>query len=90
MCFTVGMRAGAQDPWVKGFWARRLKRRVPALRYFSIDPAGHCPHHEAPETVNSLLAEWVDVQVRTRRQLFASAHPFSRLPSAASHATWCS
>jgi hypothetical protein len=56
--------AGAQDPWVRSFWARRLKRRVPSVTYYSLSPAGHCPHHEVPAAVNTILLEWVAAQVR--------------------------
>ena len=49
---------------MKNFWARRLKRRVPAVDYFSLSPAGHCPHHEVPNAVNTVLREWIAHQVR--------------------------
>eukprot|EP00892_Ulva_mutabilis_P005890 jgi/Ulvmu1/3673/UM017_0087.1 len=50
---------GEQDPWVRAWWARRLKRQVPAAEYFSISPAGHCPHHEVPHTINALMHQWI-------------------------------
>jgi pimeloyl-ACP methyl ester carboxylesterase len=49
---------------VKPLWARRLKRLVPALTYFDLCPAGHCPHHEVPVAVNQLLCQWMDSEVR--------------------------
>jgi pimeloyl-ACP methyl ester carboxylesterase len=53
----------ADDPWVRGFWARRLKRRAHAVAYYSLSPASHCPQHEVPVTVNTLLSEWLAAQV---------------------------
>jgi hypothetical protein len=55
--------AGENDPWVRSWWARRLKRRVPTADYFAISPAGHCPHHEAPNTVNHLIRAWIAAKV---------------------------
>lgn len=73
---------------MKSFWARRLKRRVPAVTYYSVSPAGHCPHHEAPRAVNTLLAEWIASQVRSSRLIgylcacFAcTMHSCSTLPT---------
>ena len=49
---------------MRAWWARRLKRQVPAIEYYSISPAGHCPHHEVPHTVNVLIQEWIRSKVR--------------------------
>lgn len=53
------MLYGANDPWVTPSWGQKAKRQRPDARYIEISPAGHCPHHEAPETVNTLVSEWV-------------------------------
>jgi hypothetical protein len=53
------MLYGAQDPWVTPSWGQKAKRQRPDARYIEISPAGHCPHHEAPETVNTLVGEWI-------------------------------
>lgn len=49
---------------MRAWWARRLKRQVPAIEYYSLSPAGHCPHHEAPHTVNVLIRQWIQAKVR--------------------------
>ena len=36
-----------------------MKRRVPAATYYEVSNCGHCPHHEAPEVVNQLMARWM-------------------------------
>jgi hypothetical protein len=56
--------AGNEDPWVRAWWARRLKRQVPCLEYYSVSPAGHVVHDECPETINQLLAKWIAQKVR--------------------------
>ena len=28
--------------------------------YWEVSPAGHCPHHEAPEAFNALLLAWLN------------------------------
>lgn len=50
---------GNEDPWVKAWWARRLKRQVPSVEYYRVSPAGHVVHDEVPETINKLLADWI-------------------------------
>jgi pimeloyl-ACP methyl ester carboxylesterase len=51
---------GKEDPWVVPFWGQRAKQRNPDAIYYEISPAGHCPHHEAPEVVNVLLRRWME------------------------------
>jgi hypothetical protein len=36
-----------------------LKRALPSATYLELAPAGHCPHHEAPAAVNSIIQTWV-------------------------------
>lgn len=51
---------GDDDPWIVPFWAWRSARRVEATgEYYALSPAGHCPHHEAPEAFNSVLLDWL-------------------------------
>merc|ERR1719329_1581636 len=55
----VALAYGKEDPWIVPVWGFRAKRSLPNARYWEISPAGHCPHHEAPEAINLLLREWV-------------------------------
>ncbi len=57
---------GARDPWVGPIWAMRLKAAVPAATVYEIDPAGHCPHDECPDTVHFLVAEWIRAVIQQR------------------------
>lgn len=40
-------------------WGQRLKRQLPSATYLELAPAGHCPHHEAPTAINSIIRTWV-------------------------------
>jgi hypothetical protein len=40
-------------------WGQRLKRQLPAATYLELAPAGHCPHHEAPTAINSIIETYV-------------------------------
>lgn len=51
--------AGRDDPWVVPIWGQRLKRQLPAATYLELAPAGHCPHHEAPIAINSIIETYV-------------------------------
>lgn len=51
----VLMLYGREDPWVTPAWAQLAKRARPNALYMELSPCGHCPHHEAPHTVNRLL-----------------------------------
>ena len=55
----VALTYGKEDPWIVPVWGYRAKRSLPLAKYWEISPAGHCPHHEAPEAVNYLLTEWI-------------------------------
>ena len=50
---------GEKDPWIDTR-SRGIKFRqyYPQLTEYYLD-AGHCPHDEIPEQVNSLIAEWI-------------------------------
>jgi hypothetical protein len=32
---------------------------MPSATYLELAPAGHCPHHEAPTAINSIITTWV-------------------------------
>jgi pimeloyl-ACP methyl ester carboxylesterase len=51
--------AGREDPWVAPLYGHRAKRLLPSAVYFELSPAGHCPHHEAPTAVNSIISTFV-------------------------------
>jgi len=55
----VAMAYGAEDPWIVPVWGYRAKRSLPDAQYWEVSPAGHCPHHEAPEAINLLMKQWV-------------------------------
>ncbi|MGF1587917.1 MAG: alpha/beta fold hydrolase [Pleurocapsa sp.] len=50
---------GEKDPWInardKG---AKFRQYYPQLQEFYLE-AGHCPHDESPEEVNTLIADWV-------------------------------
>ncbi len=50
---------GEKDPWInareKG---AKFRQYYPQLTEYYLE-AGHCPHDESPEEVNTLIAEWV-------------------------------
>lgn len=46
-------------------WAQRLKRGAPRVQYYELTPAGHCPHHETPAAVATVVRAWITTQVRT-------------------------
>jgi len=50
---------GKEDPWVVPLWGQKIKRQIPTAEYFEVSPCGHCPHHEAPDTVNYLLQQFI-------------------------------
>ena len=49
---------GKEDPWIVPYWAQQIKKTKPETDYYQISPAGHCPHHEAPIVVNSVIKRW--------------------------------
>jgi pimeloyl-ACP methyl ester carboxylesterase len=49
---------GEQDPWIRPLAADKIQALFPAAKRVSIN-AGHCPHDEAPEAVNSAIADWM-------------------------------
>ncbi|KAF6264364.1 hypothetical protein COO60DRAFT_1698391 [Scenedesmus sp. NREL 46B-D3] len=55
----VCLAYGREDPWVAPLYGHRAKRLLPSAVYLELSPAGHCPHHEAPTAVNSIIATFV-------------------------------
>ena len=59
---------GERDPWEPLPEAERWAETLPCVQSLHVVPeAGHCPHDEAPELVNRLLLE--------RLELTKSAEP---------------
>lgn len=54
---------GEADPWMKvRERGAKFRQHYPSLSEHYL-PAGHCPHDEIPEQVNSLIRSWVAEQV---------------------------
>ena len=52
---------GNRDPWMNAPGKRETYRlHTPAETKEVILDAGHCPHDEVPDQVNSALLEWID------------------------------
>ena len=50
---------GEKDPWIKARdRGNKFREYYPQLKEYYLD-AGHCPHDEIPEQVNTLISEWV-------------------------------
>ena len=50
---------GREDPWVSPPYGQAVagpRGWRPDAAYVELSPAGHCPHHEAPEATNAVLA----------------------------------
>ncbi|MEM9452140.1 MAG: alpha/beta fold hydrolase [Cyanobacteria bacterium P01_E01_bin.6] len=54
---------GEDDPWTpiigSELYQSLAKREPQRVRFASIPKAGHCPHDEHPEQVNSLIVDWL-------------------------------
>ena len=51
---------GNRDPWMNAPGKRAIyKKHIPANTKEVVLDAGHCPHDEVPEQVNSALLEWI-------------------------------
>mmetsp|Transcript_26140 Transcript_26140/g.36859 ORF Transcript_26140/g.36859 Transcript_26140/m.36859 type:complete len:350 (-) Transcript_26140:244-1293(-) len=49
---------GEEDPWIKSAAADKMQVLKPTAKRVSID-AGHCPHDEAPQAVNTAISDFV-------------------------------
>lgn len=50
---------GEEDPWIRSAAADKMQALYPAAKRVSIE-AGHCPHDEAPEQVNTAIREFMN------------------------------
>ena len=50
---------GEKDPWIQPAAADKIQSLYPRSRRISID-AGHCPHDEAPDAVNSAIIDFMN------------------------------
>jgi pimeloyl-ACP methyl ester carboxylesterase len=51
---------GIRDPWINAAGRRAaFQRHAPAATHEVVLEAGHCPHDEVPEQVNTALLEWL-------------------------------
>lgn len=61
---------GKDDPWCKPAFAKKmlqaLKTRTngKVQRYIEVENCGHCPNHEAPQAVGSVVTKWVNSRNR--------------------------
>lgn len=54
---------GAEDPWTPVAGSKifqELAQEGTSVRYKEIPRAGHCPHDECPDIVNSQILDWLD------------------------------
>lgn len=65
---------GRNDPWIVPYWAQRAKRVRPSTCYIELSPAGHCPHHECPNTVNQLILKWLHFQTQDSTATATAIH----------------
>jgi len=58
LSIPVDLIWGEQDPWEPLAGARHWRNSISCVRSLSVIPgAGHCPHDEAPDQVNSILTK---------------------------------
>lgn len=55
---------GESDPWIRPQAADKIQKLYPSSRRMSID-AGHCPHDEAPESVNAAIRTFLNENIYT-------------------------
>ncbi len=51
---------GSKDPWIHSARVDRLEYIDSVDKVIRLDGVGHCPHDEAPETVNQLLVQFLE------------------------------
>lgn len=56
---------GTADGAIPFALAERLLEYCPSATFVALEGAGHCPHDQVPEQVNSIISEWLD-QLATR------------------------
>ena len=68
---------GKDDPWCKPAFGKKMlealsKRnhaRKPVSRYIELENVGHCPNHEAPQSVGKVVSAWVRASNRQKENL---------------------
>ena len=50
---------GELDPWIRPVYADIIQKIYPECERVNIN-AGHCPHDEAPESVNAAIISFMD------------------------------
>ena len=74
---------GREDPWVVPLWGQRAMRKLPpTTAYYELSPCGHCPHHERPDVVNTLMAGWLAAQVAGAEEPLAAVGDVLEVPLA--------
>lgn len=56
----VGILWGAEDPWEKVEWGRKLAEASTVVDYVELDKVGHCPQDESPQRVNPEIRRFVE------------------------------
>ncbi|BEV35490.1 alpha/beta fold hydrolase [Synechococcus sp. M16CYN] len=65
---------GEQDPWEPLAEAKRWAEQISCVNSFNVIPgAGHCPHDETPDAVNTLLKERLKLIMESSRATHRSA-----------------
>ena len=64
----VSIVNGREDPWVTPYWGARAKRANRDAVFFSLEGAGHCPHHEAPQATNEILINFINTVENVRKK----------------------
>lgn len=61
---------GKDDPWCKPAFAKKMLQALSTRtngkvqRYVEVENCGHCPNHEAPQAVGSVVNKWVNSKNR--------------------------
>jgi len=73
---------GIRDPWINAAGRRgAFQRHAPANTTEVVLEAGHCPHDEVPEQVNSALLEWLAALATVEPSPELTPQPTSEQPS---------
>jgi pimeloyl-ACP methyl ester carboxylesterase len=73
---------GIRDPWINAAGRRgAFQRHAPANTTEVVLEAGHCPHDEVPEQVNSALLEWLAALATVESSPELTPQPTSEQPS---------
>ncbi|CAJ1942504.1 unnamed protein product [Cylindrotheca closterium] len=66
---------GKDDPWCKPAFAKKMlqalnsRKNGKAQRYVEVENCGHCPNHEAPQAVGSVVTKWVNSMYRDAKSV---------------------